>query len=72
MPETTKRTIVRSRTKAFKDIYVAHVLKNTETEYETDTPVKLARAIKGKVSEKWSTEKIYSDDTVEDTAMSYE
>lgn len=72
MPEGTTRTIVRSRTKAFKDIYVAHVLKNTATEYQTDTPVKLARAIKGKINEKWSTEKIYSDDTVEDTAMSYE
>lgn len=72
MPEGTTRTIVRSRTKSFKDIYVAHVTKNTATEYAADTPVKLARAIKGTINEKWSTEKIYSDDTVEDTAMSYE
>lgn len=71
MPEAARK-IVRSRTKAFKDIYVARVTKNTATEYATDTPVKLARAIKGKINEKWSTEKIYSDDTVEDTSMSYE
>lgn len=71
MPEGV-RTIVRSRTKAFKDIYVARVTKNTATEYEADTPVKLARAIKGKINEKWSTEKIYSDDTVEDANMSFE
>lgn len=71
MPEGT-RTIVRSRTKSFRDVYIAHVTKNSATEYTAETPVKLARAIKGKISEKWSTEKIYSDDTVEDTAMSYE
>lgn len=66
------RTIVRSRTKAFRDIYVARVLKNTPTEYECDAPVKLARAISGKISDKFTTEKIYSDDGVEDTSENYE
>lgn len=72
MSETGKQIIVRSRTKSFKDIYVARVTANTEALYETDTPVKLARAIKGKVSDKFSTEKIYSDDTVEDAITKYE
>lgn len=71
MPEAAK-TIVRSRTKSFRDIYVALVEKNTATEYKCGTPVKLARAISGKISDKFSTEKIYSDDGVEDTTESYE
>lgn len=70
MSET--KTIVRSRTKSFRDIHVALVKENTATSYVTDTPVKLARAIKGKISDKFTTEKIYSDDTVEDTAQTYE
>ena len=49
MAET--QTIVRSRTKSFRDIHVAIVTKNTETEYATDTPTKLARAITGKISD---------------------
>ena len=65
------QTIVRSRTKSFRDIHVAKVTKNTETEYATDTPTKLARAITGKISDKFESEKIYSDDSVEDTNMQY-
>lgn len=68
MPET----IVRSRNKAFRDLYVAKVTENTPTAYTTETPVKLARAISGKVSDKFTTEKIYSDDTVEDVAEHYD
>lgn len=71
MSEEAKK-IVRSRTKSFRDLYVARVTKNTATTYTTDTPVKLARAIKGKVSDKYSTEKIYSDDGVEEVTESYE
>lgn len=66
------KTIVRSRTMSFKDLYVALVIENTATGYSTDKPVKLAKAIKGKVSDKFSTEKIYSDDTVEEVTESYE
>lgn len=72
MPESTVEKIVRSRTKSFRDIHVALVKENTATAYVTGTPVKLARAIKGKISDKFTTEKIYSDDTVEDVSTTYE
>lgn len=72
MSEADKTIIVRSRTKSFRDLYVALVTADTDALYETDTPVKLARAIKGKVSDKYSSEKIYSDDTVEDETTKYE
>lgn len=71
MAETTKE-IVRSRTKAFRDIHIAKVTTNSETEYAADTPTKLARAITAKVNDKYSAETIYSDDSVEDTSMTYE
>ncbi len=64
--------IVRSRTKSFRDLYVAVVTTNTPKLYEAGKPVKLARAIKGKISDKFSTEKIYSDDGVEESISSYE
>ena len=64
--------IVRSRTVSFRDIHVAKVTANTETEYAAETPTKLARAIKGKINDKFTAEKIYSDDTVEDVNMSYQ
>lgn len=66
------QTIVRSRTKSFRDLYVALVTTNTAQLYETGTPVKLARAISGKVSDKFSTEKIYSDDGVEEVLEYYQ
>lgn len=66
------QTIVRSRTKSFRDLHVALVTANDATNYVTGTPVKLARAIKGKVSDKFSTEKIYSDDGVEEVTQTYE
>ena len=66
------KTIVRSRTKSFRDLHVALVTENTAAGYTTGVPVKLARAIKGKVSDKFSTEKIYSDDGVEEVTESYE
>lgn len=64
--------IVRSRYCGLRDVYVARLLQNTATAYATDTPVKLARAINAKISDKWSSEKIYSDDGTEDTITSYE
>ena len=72
MSEAGKQQIVRSRTKSFRDIYVAPVTQNDATAYAAGTPVKLARAISGKVSDKFSVEKIYSDDGVEDTVETYE
>lgn len=65
-------TIVRSRTKSFRDIHVAQVTTNTDTAYVAGTPVKLARAITGKINDKFTAERIYSDDSVEDTNMSYQ
>ena len=64
--------IVRSRTCGVKDFHIAKVIQNTEAGYTTETPIKLARAIKIKVDEKWSSEKIYSDDAVEEVINSYE
>lgn len=58
--ETTQQ-IVRSRTCGLKDFYIALVQSNTATAYTAGTPVKLARAIKAKIDEKWTSEKIYSD-----------
>ena len=71
MSETTQ-TIVRSRTCGCRDIYIAKVTQNNATAYVADTPVKLARAIKAKVDEKWTSEKIYSDDGTEEVINSYE
>jgi phi13 family phage major tail protein len=68
----TAKEIVRSRTCGCKDFYIAKVLQNTATSYVTDTPVKLARAIKAKVDESWSSETIYSDDNTEEVISSYE
>ena len=55
MSEAGKQ-IIRSRTKSFRDIYVAPVTQNDATAYAAGTPVKLARAISGKVSDKFSVE----------------
>lgn len=68
----TGQTIVRSRTASFRDVYIAPVLVNTPDMYQAGEPVKLARAITGKISDKSSIEKIYSDDGVEETVESYE
>lgn len=68
MPET----IVRSRLCGLKDIYVAEVTANNGTTYTTGTPVKLARALSAKVSDKFTMEKVYSDDNVEDIVEQYE
>jgi len=63
---------VHSRRVGLKDIYVALVTKNDATGYTAGTPIKLARAISAKVSDKFSSEKLYSDDAVEETATNYE
>lgn len=68
----TTKTTKRSRKCGLKDIYVAKITQNDEKAYVTDTPVKLARAIKAKIDEKWTSEKVYSDDGVEEIITSYE
>lgn len=72
MSETATQTIVRSRRCGLRDIYVARVTKNDTEGYTTDKPVKFARAIKAKISDKYNSEKIYSDDGTEDIVNSYE
>ncbi|MDU2156565.1 major tail protein, partial [Clostridium sp.] len=66
------QTIVRSRLCGLKDIYVSEVITNDGITYETKTPVKLARALSAKVSDKFTQEKVYSDDNVEDIVEQYE
>lgn len=68
----TVSKIVRSRTCGCKDFYIAKLTQNDAKGYVAETPVKLARAIKIKVDEKWTSEKIYSDDGTEDVINSYE
>lgn len=68
----TEQKIVRSRTCGCRDFYIAKLTQNDATGYVAGTPVKLARAIKAKVDEKWSSEKIYSDDGTEEVINSYE
>ena len=72
MPEPAKEIIVRSRDCGLKDIYAAEVTQDDEKGYTTSAPRKIARAIKAKISDKWSSETIYSDDSVEDTTTTYE
>ena len=69
--ETTER-IVRSRTCGCKDLYAALVLQNTETQYVAGETRKLSRMVKAKIDEKWTSEKIYSDDETEEVITSYE
>ena len=68
----TAESIVRSRYCGLRDIHVAPLTQNTQTAYASATPVKLARAISAKISDKWSVEKVYSDDGTEDSITSYE
>ena len=68
----TVSKIVRSRTCGCKDIHIALVTANTATQYVAGLPQKLARAIKIKIDEKWTSEKIYSDDETEEVITSYE
>lgn len=66
------KTVVRSRTCGLKDIHIAEVTANDGTTYTTGTPVKLARALSAKVSDKFTQEKVYSDDNVEEIVEQYE
>ena len=65
-------TIVRSRVCGAKDVHIAVVTQNDTLGYTTGTPVKLARTLSVKVSDKFSQEKIYSDDNIEEIIESYE
>ena len=68
----TKQQIVRSRTCGCKDLYAALVLQNTAMQYVAGETRKLSRMVKAKIDEKWTSEKIYSDDETEEVITAYE
>lgn len=66
------KTTVRHRYCGLRDVYVAKVTQNDAEGYTAETPVKMAHAIKAKISDKFTSEKLYSDDGVEDMLQAYE
>lgn len=60
-----------ARRKGLKDLYVARVLTNNGTTYETDEPVKVCRAISATITPNTNSEAIYSDDEVEDVVDNF-
>lgn len=66
------QTTVQTRRCGFRDVYLAKVTANDASTYTAGKPFKLARAVSGKISDKYSTEKIYSDDGVEESVTTYE
>lgn len=66
------KTTVRHRYCGLRDVYVAKVTQNDTEGYTVGTPVKMARAIKAKISDKFTSEKLYSDDGVEGMLQAYE
>lgn len=71
MSDTTQTT-TRSRRCGLRDIYVAKVAKNDATSYTAGNPVKFSRAINAKITDRYTAEKIYSDDGVEEIVSNYE
>lgn len=61
-----------SRVRGFKDVYIAKVTKNTDTEYVCETPKKLFPAVSGKINAKRASEKQYADDDVEEVIDSFD
>ncbi|MDP4144161.1 MAG: phage tail protein [Bacillota bacterium] len=61
-----------ARRKGLKDIYVAKVTKNDANSYTTSDPVKLCKAISAKVTPKVNSDKLYSDDSVEDIINNFD
>lgn len=66
------KTTVRHRYCGLRDVYVAKVTQNDTEGYTAGTPVKMARAIKAKISDKFTSEKLCSDDGVEGMLQAYE
>ncbi|MDF2803058.1 MAG: hypothetical protein K0S61_2961 [Anaerocolumna sp.] len=55
-----------ARKQGLKDLYICEVTVNDTTTYTAGTPIKVCRAVSGKVTPKSSSDPIYSDDEVED------
>lgn len=66
------KTIVRSRLCGLKDIYIANVETNDGEIYLAGTPTKLAKSLSAKITDKFTQEKIFSDDSVEEIVEQYE
>lgn len=69
MPDTTVKKVTRNI--GCRDIYIAEVTEDTESKYTAGAPVKLARAMSIKITDKFNTENLYSDDSLEDIAEGY-
>lgn len=68
----SEKTVLKTRRKALKDIFIAVVTENSATSYKAETPIKLGRSISAKVTVKKSVEKTRSDDSVEEVIESDE
>lgn len=66
------KQIVRSRLCGLKDIQIAEVKTNNGETYLAGEPVKLAKSLSAKVTDKFTQEKIFSDDSVEEMVEQYE
>lgn len=62
----TVQQVTKGRRMGLKDIHVALVTTDTATDYITATPVPLMRSLSAKVTEKKTTDTLYSDDSIED------
>lgn len=60
------------KTIGFRDVYIAPLTKNDETDYTAGVPIKLAKSISGKFVEKFNSEKTYGDDQVDEIIRSFE
>lgn len=55
-----------------KDIHIALLTKDDSTSVTYETPVKLERSISAKITPKTASEKLYSDDAVEEVINSFD
>lgn len=55
-----------------KDVYFAKITKDDETGVTYGTPSKIAKAINAKITPKNTSEKLYSDDTIEEIISKYD
>lgn len=58
--------VTKGRRMGLRDIYVALVTTDTATDYVTATPVLLSRSLSAKITEKKTTDTLYSDDSIEE------
>ena len=60
------KQVTKGRRVGLKDVHVALVTTDTETDYITDTPILLKRSLSAKITEKKTTDTLYADDTVDE------